>query len=295
MPYILLTLTVLFWSGNFVLGRGVHDVIPPVALAFWRWAVAFLILLPFAVKHLKGQRHMLKEHWKVLTVLAILSVTFFNTFIYRAVQSTSAINTLFVNSMTPIFIAIIAWAGFKDDIRFRQWFGIVLSFFGLAWIISRGRPEVLLTLQFAKGDLWTLAAAMSWAIYTVILRKRPAGLHPLVFLSTIIAIGIVFLLPIYIWEILSGATLRLTAASIGSIAYVAVFPSVLAYIFWNRAVGEVGATKAGVFMHLMPVFGVSLAILFLGERLSPYHLPGFGMIFSGILLTTMGRSGQRAR
>jgi len=280
-------MTVLFWAGNFVLGRGVHDVIPPVALAFWRWTVALVILLPFAVKPLLDQQHLLKKHWKLLTIFAVLSVTFFNTFIYLAVQSSSAINTLMVNSMTPIFIAIIAWAGFKDRISFRQCFGIVLSFFGLAWIVSRGRPELLLSMQFSRGDLWTLAAAMSWAIYTVILRKRPAQLHPLGFLSAIIAIGIVFLLPLYIWEILSGATLRLTMASIGSIAYVAVFPSVLAYIFWNRAVGEVGATKAGIFMHLMPVFGIILAIIFLGEGLNAYHWPGFGMIIIGILMTTI--------
>jgi len=278
-----------------VLGRGVHDVIPPVALAFWRWTVALLILLPFAVKPLKDQQHILKKHWKILTILAVLSVTNFNTFIYLAVQSTSAINTLMVNSMTPIFIAIIAWAVFKDNISFRQCFGIILSFFGLAWIVSRGRPEVLLSMHFAKGDLWTLAASLSWAIYTVMLRKRPAELHPIGFLSAIIVIGIVFLLPLYIWEILSGATLRLTMVSIGSIAYVAVFPSVLAFIFWNRAVGEVGATKAGVFMHLMPVFGISLAIIFLEERLNTYHLPGFGMIFSGILLTTIDLSSRQTR
>jgi len=120
MPYLLLTLTVLFWSGNFVLGRGVHDLIPPVALAFWRWTIALLILLPFALTPLKTQQHMIRKHWKILTLLAVLSVTNFNTFIYLALQSTTAINTIMVNAMTPVFIAVIAWAGFRDRINLRS-------------------------------------------------------------------------------------------------------------------------------------------------------------------------------
>jgi len=287
MPYLLLTLTVLFWSGNFVLGRGVHDLIPPVALAFWRWTIALLILLPFALTPLKTQQHMIRKHWKILTLLAVLSVTNFNTFIYLALQSTTAINTIMVNAMTPVFIAVIAWAGFRDRINLRQFSGIVLSFFGLAWIVSRGHPEILFSMQFTPGDLWTLSAAMCWAIYTVLLRKRPEGLHPVAFLTAIIAIGLLFLLPVYLWEMSTGAVIRPTRTSILSVLYVAVFPSVLAYIFWNRAVGSVGATRAGIFMHLMPVFGIILAIIFLGERLSPYHVLGIVMIFSGILLTTV--------
>jgi len=285
MPYVLLTLTVLFWSGNFILGRGVHEFIPPVALAFWRWTVALLILLPLAVKPVIEQRDIIRKHWRILTLLAILSVTNFNTFIYIALRSTSAINALLVNATTPVFIAVIAWSCFGDNITRRQGLGIVLSFIGLLWIISRGHPKILLTVQFAGGDLWTLAAAMSWAIYTVLLRRLPKVLHPVGFLATITGIGLVFLIPVYIWEMVSGNSIRPDITSIASILYAAVFPSILAYVFWNRAVGDVGATRAGIFMHLMPVFGVILAIIFLGERLSAYHLLGFGTIFSGILLT----------
>jgi drug/metabolite transporter (DMT)-like permease len=288
-------LTVLFWSGNFVLGRGVHDVVPPVALAFWRWTIALLILLPFALTPLKAQRHMIRKNWKILTLLALLSVTSFNTFIYIALQSTSAINTIMVNAMTPVFIPLIAWVGFRDRITLRQFSGVVLSFFGLAWIVSRGHPEILLTLQFATGDLWTLSAAMCWAVYTVLLRKRPEGLHPIAFLAAIIAVGLLFLLPVYLWEMSTGTVIRPTRTSILSVLYVAVFPSVLAYIFWNRAVGSVGATRAGVFMHLMPVFGIILAIIFLGERLNVYHVLGIVMIFAGIVLTTVNRFGWNSR
>ena len=287
MAYLLLILTVLFWSGNFVLGRGVNEMIPPVALAFWRWTGALIILLPFSIKGLVRQRAEIRKNLGILTVLAILSVTSFNTFIYHALQTTTVANTVLVNSTIPIFIVLVAWLGFNDRITTRQTIGVIVSFIGLVWIVSRGQPAVLLDLKFSKGDLWTLTAALCWAFYTVLLRKRPANLDPLPFLATIIGIGLVFLFPFYIWEIRSGATFQLSPAVAASFGYVALFPSVLSYIFWNRAVGIVGASKAGIFMHLMPVFSILLAFIFLGETLAFYHMVGIVLIFFGIALITI--------
>jgi drug/metabolite transporter (DMT)-like permease len=290
MAYFLLILTVLFWSGNFVLGRGVNEIIPPVALAFWRWTGALAILLPFSINGLIRQRAELRKNLGTLTVLAILSVTNFNTFIYNALQSTTVVNTVLINSTTPIFIVLVAWLGFKDRITTRQTIGVVVSFVGLVWLVSHGQPAVLLNLQFSRGDLWTLAAAMSWALYTVLLRKRPKDLAPLPFLTALVGIGLFFLAPVYIWEIRSGATFDFTPAVAASFGYVALFPSVLSYIFWNRAVAVVGANKAGIFMHLMPVFSILLAFVFLGETLAFYHLIGILLIFFGIVLITMSRT-----
>ena len=289
MAYLLLILTVLFWSGNFVLGRGVNEIIPPVALAFFRWAGALMILLPFSIKAIIRQRDEIRKHLGILTILAILSVTIFNTFIYHALQATTVANTVLVNSMTPIFIVLVACIGFKDRITLRQAIGVIISFIGLVWIVSRGQPAILLDLKFSKGDLWTLSAALSWAFYTVLLRKRPANLGPLPFLTTIIGIGLFFLFPLYVWELSTGATFNMSPAVAASFGYVALFPSVLSYIFWNRAVGTVGASKAGIFMHLMPVFSILLAFILLGETLAVYHLIGIILIFFGIALITITR------
>jgi drug/metabolite transporter (DMT)-like permease len=287
MPYFLLVLTVLFWSGNFVLGRGVHEAIPPVGLAFWRWLGALLILLPFALKPIIRQRQMIIGNLGLMTILGILSITNFNTFIYLALQSSTVVNTVLVNSMTPVFIFIISWFGFNDRITFRQGVGVGLSLMGLLWIITQGHLGVLLKLQFSVGDLWTLSAALSWALYSVLLKKRPAELNPIGFLAVIIIIGLIFLAPIYWRELSTGARLSLTSTTIWSVLYVALFPSVLSFIFWNKSVAIVGANKAGVFVHLMPVFSIILAFLFLGENLKLYHITGIILIFSGIFLTTV--------
>jgi drug/metabolite transporter (DMT)-like permease len=289
MAYLLLILTVLFWSGNFVLGRFVHSEIPPIALAFWRWTIAGLILMPFVARSLIEKRRLILAHWKMLILLAILSVTNFNTFIYLALHSTTAVNVLLINSITPVFIVCLAWLIFRDRVTPLQAAGVMVSLAGMLWIISRGSPTVLLSITFSKGDLWTLLAALSWACYTILLRKRPAGLAPAPFLAVLIVIGIIFLLPVYLWEIGTGTVARPTPLTMGSVLYVAIFPSILSYLFWNRGVAMVGANISGIFMHLMPVFGIIMAGVFLNERLMVYHYPGILLIVSGIFLTTLRR------
>lgn len=289
----MLTLTVLFWSGNFVIGRGVHDTVPPVSLAFWRWSVALIIMFPFVIKSVLNQLDLIRQHLRILSLLAILSVTNFNTFIYIALQTNTVINTVLINSLMPVLIIFISWAGFRDHITFQQGLGGLISFAGLVWIITRGTPTFLLSIRFSAGDLWTLGAAISWALYSVLLRKRPEKLHPLSFMAYITAAGLFFLSPFYLWEVLRGASFEWTPATAGSVAYIALFASVLAYIFWNRAVDVVGANRAGIFIHLMPVFSIIMAIVFLGERLQGYHFPGMAGIVLGIFLTTTGKPRQR--
>jgi drug/metabolite transporter (DMT)-like permease len=284
--YLLLICTALFWSGNFVLARGIRELIPPISLNFWRWAGALALLLPFTLPRLYRQRHLLRRHWRWLTLMSIPSVVLFNTFIYAALQSASATNTMLVNAVTPVFIVLLAWLVFRDRLAPRQILGVCLSLAGLLFIITRGEWAVLSQLRYARGDLWTLGAALAWALYSVFLRQRPAEIDPLAFLSAIIALGVLILLPFYLAEAALKGGFAVDGASLASIAYVCVFPSLLAYLFWNRGVERVGPGRAGIFMHLMPVFGIVLAALFLGERLSAYHLGGMVLIFSGIALTT---------
>jgi drug/metabolite transporter (DMT)-like permease len=287
--YALLVLAPLFWSGNFVVARGVHEIVPPAALAFWRWAAALLIFLPFIARRLVAKRHLLLRHWKVLSLLGLLSVTNFSFCIYQALHATTVVNAALINSFYPVLIVIISWSGFRDRISVRQAVGVFASLAGLLWILSRGRPGLLLDLRFSAGDLWTLAAGVNWALYSVLLRRRPAGLDHLVFLGGLMICGTLFLVPLYGWELIATGGFAVSGRALGSIAYVAVFPSILAYLCWNIGVERVGANRAGIFVHLIPVFSILLALVLLGERLRAYHLPGMGLIFAGIYLTTARR------
>ena len=286
MHYLCLVLAVFFWSGNFIVGRGIHNDIPPITLAFWRWAIALLIVLPFSLGPMMRQRDLIGRNWKILTLLAILSVTNFSMFIYMALKSTSVTNAVLINSMTPIFIVVVSWMGFKDRITLRQGIGIAISLAGLMFILTKGNLSTLVAVRFSKGDVWTIFAGISWALYSVLLRKCPVEFDSLSFLSTTIIIGVFFIFPFYIWEIGTGKTMNVSQASIGSIIYLALFASVLAYIFWNNAVKTIGANKTGIFIHLMPVFSIILAMIFMDEKLRGYHIKGTILIFSGIFMTT---------
>ena len=286
MHYLLLILAVLFWSGNFIVGRGIHNEIPPMTLAFWRWAIALLIVLPFALRPILRQKDLIWRNLKILTLLAILSVANFSMFIYMALKSSTVTNAVLINSMTPIFIVIVSYMGFKERITLRQAVGIAISLTGLIFILTEGNLSKLISVRFGKGDMWTISAGISWALYSALLRKCPVEFDSLSFLATLIIIGTLFISPFYIWEIGTGKTMNFTHASIGSIIYVALFASVLAYIFWNKAIHAIGANKTGIFIHLMPVFSIILAMIFLDEKLRGYHIKGTILIFSGIFLTT---------
>lgn len=289
VPYLLLVLTTLFWSGNFVLGRAVSGHIPPIALSFWRWAAAFLILLPFTLRGLRRQWPLLLKHWKILTFLGILGVTNYNTFAYIGLQYTTATNAVLMSSTTPVFIVALSFLLLGHTVYLRQTLGIAASLLGVLVILTRGNLETLLNLEINPGDAWVMAAVLSWAVYSVCLRWRPADLQPLTLLTAIMGTGLVALIPVYGWDLARGNLLELDLITLASIAYVALFPSVLAYIFWNRAVAELGANKSGQFMHLMPAFGAILSWLLLGEGLYFFHLIGIGLIALGIYLATVRR------
>jgi drug/metabolite transporter (DMT)-like permease len=286
MPYILLTLSALFWSGNFVLSRGMHTEIPPVGLAFWRWAAALLILAPFGLRLIYQQRDVVKQHGRFLLFQALLGVTGFNTLIYLAMQSTTAINAVLVNSCIPVIIVVISRLVYHERLSLRQSAGVLVSLCGVLWIIAEGDITALLQLTFNRGDLLVLAAAFVWAFYSANLRKYPSGLHPVAYLTGIVLIGLIFLVPCYLLEMQSGRYIHLNVPTVLTVGYVALFASVLAFICWNRAVREVGANRAGPFIHLMPVFSTILAIIFLDETLLGYHGTGIILVFSGIALTT---------
>lgn len=282
-PYLLLVLTTLFWSGNFVLGRAVHAAVPPVALAFWRWAGGFLIVLPFAWPYLARDLTIARRHWRFVLLLSALGVASFNTLVYLGLGRTTAINGLLIQSFMPLAIIAASLALFGERINRWQAIGLALSLAGIVAIVARGEPAALAALEVNLGDLLIVLAVLAYALYTALLRRRPV-VHPLSFLAVTFALGALILAPLHVIEHWSGNTLSLDATTLGAIGYVALFPSVLAYLCYNRGVELIGANRAGQFVHLMPVFGSLMAVAFLGESFRLFHAIGIALIFAGIVV-----------
>lgn len=289
LPYLLLTLTALFWSGNFIVARAVHLDVPPMGLVFWRWFGALIVVLPFAWRHIQADWPVIRRHWRIIFTLAALGVASFNTLVYLGLQTTTALNAVLLQSAIPILIFGFAYVIFRDTVRPLQALGIVLSLTGVSTIVARGEIATIHGLAFNRGDLLVFAAVVLWAIYSVLLRKRPV-MHPLSFLTLTIAISVVLLAPLYGWEHLSGRVMHLDHTTVLAVGYVAIFPSVLAYMFYNRGVDLIGANRAGTFIHLMPLFGSIMAILFLGETFRVYHAVGIVLILSGLMLAARIRA-----
>ncbi len=281
--YLLLILPPLFWAGNSVLARGVAELIPPVAMSFWRWVIASAILLPFTWKQVLRDWPKIKEAWKIIFFLGLFGIASFNTLLYTAAHSTTALNIALTQSVMPVVIVVISFVLFRDRISLFQLFAITLCTFGAGYIVIHGEWQRLVQLEFVLGDLLMLLAVCLYALYSVLLRKRP-DIHPMSFLTTTFAVGVVLLLPLYLWEAQQMPPLQLTRPVVFSLLYVAFCPSILAYLFWNKGIHEVGANRAGLYINLIPLFASLLAILFLGERFQDYHLIGIILIASGLLL-----------
>jgi len=284
-PYLLLTLANLFWAGNWIIGRGMRAEVPPIALSFWRWVIALAFLLPLAWPYLKRDRAVLLAGWHWLAILGILGTSLYNALTYVGLQLTEAINGLLLNSFIPIVIVTLAWIFQGKRLRGIEVLGIAASFLGVMTIVARGDPHTLLGLTLNIGDIWILLSVVAWAAYTLLLPKRPAA-HPLAFLFAIAAIGTLATLPFYLMEIVAGRHIHASPGAWAAIAYAGIFPAFLGFTFWNKGVEEVGASRAGLFIHLMPAFGILLAAAFLGERLMSFHFIGIALIFGGIYLTT---------
>lgn len=284
-PYLLLPLTSLFWAGNVVLGRFIAGHVPPITLAFIRWAGAFLIILPFAARPLARDWPTIRKHAAFMALLALTGFSAYNTMAYYGLKYTSAINGLLLQSTGPLFVAVWGFALFGERLTWRQAAGVSVSLTGVLVVICRGSLDVLLGIGFNRGDVWFLIALLIYAFYTAMLRKRPA-MHPISFLAVGMSWGALLLVPAVAVEIASGQTIVFDALSLVSFAYVCIFPSLLGYLFLNRGVELIGANRAAPFLHLVPVFGSVLAIVFLGEHFELYHAVGYALVFAGITIAT---------
>lgn len=281
--WTLLFLTNLFWAGNIVIARAVAGRVPPVALAYWRWTAAFVVGLGVAWPHLKRDWPTLLRHWPMLLLLAATGIATYNTMAYVGLQYTTALNALLLQSAMPVIVLLWDFGLFGARPSLWQILGVVLSLLGVAAIITQLSFAALRHISLNVGDLWILGAVVVYALYTPLLRRRPI-VHPLSLLVTMMGIGSCMMLPFYLAERASGAMIEGGLPSYAAMAYTAVLPSFVAYMFFNRGVELIGPGRAGQSAHLMPVLGAILAVLFLGERFHLYHVIGIALIGAGILL-----------
>ena len=288
--FVLLIASSLFWSGNFFTGKiaSLYDL-TPFKLSFLRWSLAFLLLLPFTYKRIILDLNKYKKNLPYLIITSILGVTIFNSFTYLSLQTSMVINSSIMASITPLLIILFSWLIFKTQTYFMQFFGIILSIIGVLLIISKANLKNLINLDFTIGDLWMLAAVFSWGLYSVLLKKIDSTLSQLATLEVMIFIGLIFIFPFYFFESLNNSFLPKDSNEILMIAYVAIFASITSFFAWNKGVSIVGANKASLFLHLIPVFSSMWAILFLGEIFSFFHLLGTVFIIFGIVLSNVNR------
>jgi drug/metabolite transporter (DMT)-like permease len=284
--YAALALTTLLWSSNFVIGRAIRDDVSPSTLNFLRWAIALVILVPVTLRDLRAHRVTLARHWKLIVALGATGIAAFQTLTYCALTMTTALNTILLLSLAPLAIVALSWLALGEGVTRSQALGLAASLAGAAVLILHGDIATLVDLRFNTGDLWMLLAVGIWAVYSVLLRRRPAEVPPLALHTTSVAAGTLCMLPLFGWQAVQGAGLPGSVEAWIAIAFVAVFSSALAHGLWVRGVATIGPNRAGVFIHLMPLFGGALAIVFLGEQLASYHAIGAALVLCGVVMTS---------
>ena len=286
LAYSGLSLAVFFWAINTVLARGIIFQIKPMTLSFYRWLVAFVIILPFAIPHLKKDGPLIKQHLGFLFVLAVPSVAAYNSFLYLGAQYTTATNISMVVATMPVMTLLFSWIMNREKPYPLQALGVSISLLGMVMIIAKGSWQQLSHLSFNPGDLLIVLSIASWAFYSVLLKKKEINISPISFLTVLICMGTVCILPFYLWELVvfKGFEINYTTASI--FLYLGICPSILSYICWNYGVRTAGASIASIFMYLLPVFTSIIAYLFLKESLFAYHFSGGVLILAGLILSS---------
>ena len=288
--YIFLILTTLFWSGNFIVGKAASLFdIPPFTLNFYRWAFAWLILAPFTLKEVIDKKNYILKNIKLIIILGITSITIFNSIVYYSLNFTQVISGVLMISTIPVMIIIFCWLFRIEKTNVYQIFGVIFSLSGVVVIITRADLNILLNLNFNKGDIWMVVAMFSWAMYSALLRKKKFELSQLSLLQIIITAGLIFLLPAYLVELSLGYKTSINLPFISTLTYVVLFPGLASFIFWIKGISIIGSNRSGIFLHLMPIFSTIMAILIFGEKFMIFHSIGAVLIIAGIILSSRGR------
>ena len=284
-PYLLLTLTALFWAGNIVLARHVAGHVPPMTLSCVRWVGAFLMVLPFAWPHLSRDWPALRGRLVFMIALSATGFALNNALSFWALQYTQALNALLIQSSGPLFVALWSLSLFGMRLTWAQLAGIATSLAGVLIIILRGDFAALAGIEFNKGDVMFAGALVTFGLYSALMTRRPVT-HPLSLLCFTTGCGAILLLPFSIWEYSTGLTLKLDLLTAATLIYVVIFPSTLSYLFFNRGIALIGPNRAAPFLHLVPVFGSAMAILLLGEQPRLFHLIGYALVLAGVVIAS---------
>ena len=290
-PYVLLSITALCWAGNAIVGRLAAGHIPPVTLAFLRWWLAFLIILPMAWKHLKSDWTAIRARLGTMIVISLTGVSAFTTLQYWSLEHTTALNTLLLQSAGPLFVA--GWSLVLLGVRLTlaQAIGVLVSLTGVLVILLHGDLTAIAKIDFNKGDLIFTVALLIFGLYTVMSSRRPR-IHDLSFVAFTFGCGSAVLIPALVAELLWRPVMELNPANLLSVLYVAVFPSTIAYLCYNRGVHLIGANRTAPFFHVVPVFGSVMAIVFLGETPQVFHFIGFALVLTGVFVASRKASAR---
>jgi drug/metabolite transporter (DMT)-like permease len=284
-PYLLLCITALCWAGNAIVGRLAAGHIPPVTLSFLRWAIAFLLILPFAWKHLVRDWPAIRGKLGLMILVSITGIGVFNTLQYWSLEYTTALNTLLLQSAGPLVVAVWSLILLGVRLTLAQAIGVLASLSGVLVILMQGDITALKNIQFNKGDLIFLVAMTIFALYSVLTLKRPS-IHGLSFAAFTFGTSTIFLIPLLVWELLTRPVMTFDTQNLLTLFYVSVFPSIVAYLCFNRGVQLIGANRAAPFFHVVPVFGSVMAIIFLGEQPQLFHLIGFALVLTGVYIAS---------
>ncbi len=282
--YLLAVGATAIWSGNFIIARGLSEHIPPVGLTFWRWFIAVMVFAPFAVKHVMKDRQIIKDHIGYLSLTAFIGITVFTILMYVAGHTTTAINLSLIAISSPIFIIVFARIMFGDPITATKIAGIIFAVCGVMLLITGGSLSKLLNLTFAVGDIWMLAASALFALYSVLVKKKPADMHLHTFLFSTFTLGTVFLVPIYVMEHITYKVVLCDQATVFAFLYSGILGSLVAFFMWNKAILIIGPSRSALIYYMIPVFTGISAIVFLDEHFRAISLFSMILIVCGILI-----------
>lgn len=282
---LLATIAAIIWAGNFVIARGVNQQIPPITLAFFRWSLATLLMLPIAFNKFRSELHILKKHKSYLFWVALSGITLFNTCLYISGHYTTAINMALISTTSsPIFATTLAILFIGERINKYRLMGMMVCLSGVLLLISKGSFQTLLSFTFSVGDLWALAGAFSFAVYNVLVRKKPATISATTFLLAIFGLGTILILPGFLIEQTSAAPIVWNNALVMSLIYLGAGTSVISFMCWNAAIKRIGAGTTVLFGNLIPIISTIEAVIFLNEPFRQIHMISAGIVIIGLIL-----------
>ncbi len=276
----------VIWAGSFVIARGVHSYIPPITLAFWRWLVAFIVMFFICYKKIPSQIEIIKKHWRYIFLMGFFAVGVFNSIVYVAAHFTTAHHIALISSISPIGTLVIAGIIGFEALTKNKIIGAIIAFLGAVTVISHGSLSFLISLKWNYGDLMLIFSALIWSSWSAMLHYKPKELDAKVFLTAQIFVGLIFLLPIYIWEFLSVAKTPFSFNAWLVYIYLGVGSSCLAWLAWQESTKRVGAVQTSLIYYTMPLFTSLIAVITLSEPIKFYHILGFLFILAGIIIST---------